>query len=135
MRYVRIDSDGAMEFAPNVENNERLRAIIIADGFLPYECEEMPDQSELSVIESYKLNHRQEEGCIVGYYEKIGADPAKINAEIQRLKAALADTDYKVVKNQELQMVGEACCYDPQELYDEREPLREAIRELEIYLS
>lgn len=135
MIYAKIHTNGDISISPKIKGGETLEAILIADGFVPYEEEELPDESELSSIGSYKLCYRQEEGQIVGYYEVVDVDLVKVNTEIERLKLELTATDYKVVKNQELQMVGEACAYDPHELYEIREPLREAIRELEIYLT
>lgn len=135
MKYARINSTGGLDVVVDPNLNESLIKAIIADGFISYECEAIPNDDELDAIESYKLCYRQEEDRIIGYYEKVAVDPEKVEAEIGRLKTELATTDYQVVKNQELQMVGQACAYDPQVLYNVREPLREAIRELEGYLD
>lgn len=132
MKYARINSDGS--YNETIANSESIAAIMIRDGFLPFECEDEPDGSDLSPIESYTQKMRREGDIIVGYYEKNDADPEKVEAEIVRLKAELSATDYMVVKNQELQMSGQELEYDPDELHNTRQPLREAIRELESYL-
>lgn len=132
MKYARINSDDSYSIA--IANSDSIAARIVQDGFLPFECEDAPDESDLSPIESYTCKARREGDIIVGYYEKIDVDPEKVKAEIVRLKAELSATDYMVVKNQELQMAGVELEYDPDELHNTRQPLREAIRELEDYL-
>jgi hypothetical protein len=69
---------------------------------------------------------------------------AKIEQSISLLKQQLADTDYKVVKNMEYQMAMMSSVepnqiildlYDPQELHNERQALRDKINELENLLK
>ncbi len=138
MEFVKITDEGNW-IAPiptgiTEEFKNQMIESILNDGYLPLEDEGEPDGATLTAIESYKRRYRQEEDHVVGYYEKI-VDPVKVESEITRLKAELADSDYKVTKNHELQMLGLACEYDPTELHAQREPLREAIRELETYLA
>ncbi len=135
MRYAKFDENGALLTTVVPTNRPHLAEVVARDGFLPYEIEELPDETEISAIESYQLLHREENGRIIGYYDLLEIDLSKVEAEIQRLKEELTASDYKVVKNQELQMVGLGCEYDPAELHSLREPLREAIRELELYLA
>lgn len=69
---------------------------------------------------------------------------AKIEQSISLLKQQLADTDYKVVKNMEYQMAMMSSIepnqiildlYDPKELHNERQALRDRINELENLLK
>lgn len=71
-------------------------------------------------------------------------DTLKINTQISILKQQLADTDYKVVKNMEYQMAMMSSVepntiildlYDPKELHNERQALRDKINELENLLK
>jgi hypothetical protein len=50
---------------------------------------------------------------------------------LQSLKTQLSATDYKVIKCYEYNLVGEALPYDISLLHEEREAIREQIRELE----
>lgn len=139
MIYAKI-KDGGVQVVPIPSGgSERQRAAIIesavADGFMPLEEEGSHNEDDLGVIESYEARYRQEEGRVVKYFEKVEVDITKVEAEIERLKVELSATDYRVTKNQELQMVGLDYEYDPEELRAQREPLREAIRELEAYLA
>lgn len=68
----------------------------------------------------------------------------KIEQSIAELKQQLADTDYKVVKNMEYQMAMMTSAepnqiildlYNPQELHNERQALRDKINELEQLLK
>ena len=51
--------------------------------------------------------------------------------KIRLLKERLAATDYKVLKNAEAQMAGDALPYNPVALHAERQPLRDEINRLE----
>lgn len=139
MEYARISERGVglTSIPARMSESQRSKMLssILKCGFLPVEDEGAPDEASLGAIESYEPRYRQEDGRIVRYYEKVAVDIVKVAAEIERLKAELAATDYQVTKNQELQMLGLACQYDPHELHAQREPLREAIRELEGYLA
>lgn len=135
MTYAKFDEAGELMVTKIPAERPHLAEVVARDGFLPYEVEERPDEAAIGAIESYQLLHREEDGRIIGYYEVVAVDQTKVQAEIARLKEELTASDYKVVKNQELQMVGLECEYDPAELHTLREPLREAIRELELYLA
>lgn len=50
---------------------------------------------------------------------------------IKALEAQLTETDYKVIKCYEYSLVGLELPYDIQALHEEREAIREQIRELE----
>lgn len=57
--------------------------------------------------------------------------PIDNSVEIEKLKAQLASTDYKVIKCSEAQMAGEELPYDIVALHAERQALRDQINELE----
>ena len=50
---------------------------------------------------------------------------------IERLKDALYEQDYKVIKNAELNALGLTLEYDPQELHTERQAIRDEINLVE----
>lgn len=51
--------------------------------------------------------------------------------KIRRLKNQLSDTDYKIIKCSEYQLVGKEAPYDVEKLHAERQSLRDQINELE----
>jgi hypothetical protein len=59
----------------------------------------------------------------------------KVNKSIITLKQQLSDTDYKVIKNMEAQLVNEELPYDSVTLHAERQALRDKINELEELLK
>ena len=62
-------------------------------------------------------------------------DYKKCGNEITNLKQQLSDTDYKVIKNMEAQLVNEELPYDSVTLHAERQALRDKINELEQLIS
>ncbi len=134
MMYAKILAKGDVTTTYAAERDIALNETLLRDGFLPFEREEEPEDV-VDGLGGYELLYRQDKDHIVGYYVAIERDPQKIEARIATLKEELAATDYKVVKNQELQMLGQACAYDPEALHAEREPIRVAIRELEGYVA
>lgn len=60
--------------------------------------------------------------------------PARVKAEIARLKGELAAGDYRVVKCQECMMLGLPLPYPAEPLHGEREALRAEINRLEALL-
>lgn len=67
------------------------------------------------------------------YIEK--ADTGGIRQEINSLKQALTDTDYKVLKCYEASLIGETMPYDISSVHTERQALRDKINDLETKLS
>lgn len=53
-------------------------------------------------------------------------------AEIEKLKAQLASTDYKVVKLAECLAIGSEMPYNAQELHQQRQAIRDRINQLEM---
>ncbi|MFI3248893.1 MAG: hypothetical protein R3Y39_07190 [Rikenellaceae bacterium] len=133
MQYIKFNEDGNAETTYVADGNISLTEVVTELGFIPCEYEERPSDDTLGLLESYELRYRNEGDHYVGYYGVVEVSAEKVEAEIVRLKGELADTDYQVTKNQELQMAGFACVYDPTELHTTRESIREAIRELEVY--
>ena len=62
-------------------------------------------------------------------------DYKKCGNEITNLKQQLSNTDYKVIKNMEAQLVNEELPYDSVTLHTERQALRDKINELEELLK
>ena len=56
---------------------------------------------------------------------------AESDAEIARLKAELAATDYQIIKCSECMLLGEPMPYDVAELHERRQAIRDAINALE----
>lgn len=59
----------------------------------------------------------------------------QMQERIVRLKQALADSDYKVIKCAEAQMAGVELPYNIAELHAERQELRDMINELELIVD
>lgn len=62
-------------------------------------------------------------------------DTGGIRQKINRLKQALTDTDYKVLKCYEASLIGSALPYDINSVHSERQALRDKINELETRIS
>ena len=60
---------------------------------------------------------------------------ASYQAEIDALKAQIAEGDYKVIKCAEAQLMGEELPYDVEQLHTERQALRDRINELEQLIT
>lgn len=67
-------------------------------------------------------------------YEK-RFDRRKIRDEIEALKTALSDSDYKITKCYEASLLGQKLPYDVAALHTERQALRDKINELEPLLK
>ena len=60
-----------------------------------------------------------------------GSAVAKAKLQISKLKKTLAETDYKIVKCYEYQLVGLDLPYDTVALHEERQTIRDKINQLE----
>jgi len=69
------------------------------------------------------------------YETRKANEPVSPETEIERLKAELAETDYKIIKCSEYQLAGQPLPYDIQALHTERQALRDQINQLEATLS
>ena len=103
----------------------------------------IPDNYDEHTMELSKEIVEREDGDYEYKYTAV-VSVAKIEQSIAEIKQQLDDTDYKVVKNMEYQMVMMASAepnqiildlYDPQELHNERQALRDKINELEQLLK
>jgi hypothetical protein len=74
---------------------------------------------------------------IAGYapVEPEPTEREQMQERIVRLKQALADSDYKVIKCAEAQMAGVELPYNIAELHAERQELRDTINELELVVE
>jgi hypothetical protein len=111
-------------------------------GYLPCDTEEKPqEKSGYNIVENFSFD---EETQRWKHYWELKFDKEKASNEIAILKQQLTNTDYKVIKNMEYQMAMMATredsqvildLYDPKELHDERQALRDRINELEQLLK
>ena len=60
---------------------------------------------------------------------------ASYQAEIEQHKAQIAESDYKVIKCAEAQMMGIEMPYNVTTLHDERQALRDKINQIEIEIQ
>ena len=63
---------------------------------------------------------------------KTEIDIEKQKSEISILKKQLQETDYKIIKSSEYQLLGLEVPYNLEELHIERQSLRDRINELEL---
>lgn len=69
------------------------------------------------------------------YQSRKALEPVPAEQQISDLKTQLAETDYKIIKCYEYQLVGLELPYDIQTLHAERQAIRDQINELELQLS
>ncbi len=77
MTYAKITSEGRLEQVANFNLTDIVIEKLTADGFLPYECE--PKPSDYESRRDYQLYYRQEDGKIIGYYDRAPLDKLKAN--------------------------------------------------------
>ncbi len=132
MKYIRKDSNNSY----CVSSNEIKGFKKLYDGVVPNDYDETTMELKREIVE-------REDGDYEYKYTAV-ISKAKIEQSIVLLKQRLAETDYKVIKNMEYQMAMMATSetnqivldlYDPQELYNERQALRDKINELENLLK
>lgn len=116
---------------------------LIAVGYKPINEGVLPENYDNNTMELQKEIIEREDGDFEYKYTAV-ISKAKIEQSIVLFKQRLAETDYKVIKNMEYQMAMMATSetnqivldlYDPQELYNERQALRDKINELENLLK
>lgn len=106
--------------------------MIEADGFKIYD--ENAGEPEIGKFQSLNPVYHEVSGKITLFWEIVD-DADKIKAEINRLEAELATTDYQVIKSYEYALAGIAPAYDFMQIHPEREGIRVRIRELEQLLE
>lgn len=104
------------------------------DGFKElHETEPPTDYNEETMELKQEIVEREDGDYEYKYTAVISV--ANIEQSISLLKQQLADSDYKVIKNMEAQMVQQELPYSSQELHNERQALRDRINELEELLK
>jgi hypothetical protein len=114
-RYARLNEAGKIVFAPPSLTAQQL----VDGGYLEYAEKERPAGPY-----SYRPVYSESGGKVERDWE---AYPNY--AEIDRLGAELAATDYKVIKCYELSLVGGEIPYDISGLHAARQELRDRINE------
>ena len=121
---------------PNIQDLINIGYKQVHEGIIPDEYDEYTMELTKDIVE-------REDGEYEYKYTAV-VSKAKIEKSISILKQQLADTDYKVVKNMEYQMAMMTSVepntiildlYDPKELHNERQALRDKINELENLLK
>ena len=102
-------------------------------GYFPCIIKEKPEEKEgYDLIGNFVFNDDTQEW--IKYWEyKLNKEI--LYKEIISLKQQLSETDYKVIKNMEAQLVNEELPYDSVTLHAERQALRDKINELEELLK
>lgn len=94
------------------------------------------DESKLHTDDGYIIYvEPYDTGDHISYNYIKKFDYQKINKQIQELKQALSDSDYKITKCYEANLLGKELPYDMVELHNERETKRLQINELEAKLQ
>lgn len=106
----------------------------VNEGFKELHETEPPTDYNEETMELKKEIVEREDGDYEYKYTAV-ISVAKIEQSISLLKQQLADSDYKVIKNMEAQMVQQELPYCSQELHNERQALRDKINELENLLK
>lgn len=94
---------------------------------------EKPEEKEFFETSNIFSFNKEEQRYEKTWVQKVNI--VKINEQISLLKQQLLDTDYKVIKNMEAQLVNEELPYDSVTLHVERQVLRDKINELEELLK
>ena len=127
-------------------NENRIVEIKQVDDFTQEELLEMVEQGWREIIDVEKPSYNEDieylhryvkiedDGSYKNVYV-VMTDRDKAVNQISLLKQQLADTDYKVIKNMEAQLVNEELPYDSVALHGERQALRDKINELEELLK
>jgi hypothetical protein len=123
------------QFYREVEVSEEDLQTYLNEGYYPIVLESLSVVGEMDIYDlnpTYSFNETEKV-----WIKKIKFEVShkKIIKKISNMKQQLADTDYKVVKNMESQMAMEELPYEPIELHNERQVLRDKINELETLLK
>lgn len=85
-------------------------------------------------LQGIKERYEELEDKIIIHYDIVEHTPTKVHTKISFLKKSLAEWDYKVSKNNEYRDAGLPLPYDPTEIHQRNQPLRDEINELENIL-
>ena len=120
-----------------MEETQELEFYIGQKFYAPYppEAAVWCNANNVMIVEKHEEQETEEGTVDVKYYE-ICAVPEPSAEEIKQqqiaeLKAQLDDTDWKIVKCSEYQLVGQELPYDIAALHVQRQTLRDQINELE----
>ena len=132
MKIVRKDISGYSIYDSNAFDQEIIDEML-SNGFKELHETEPPTDYNEETMELKQEIVEREDGDYEYKYTAV-VSKAKIEKSISLLKQQLANTDYKVIKNAESQMVMEEPPYGPIELHSERSLLRNKINILENLL-
>lgn len=125
-----INNSLAMIYVENMPQYEMDTAI--NNGFKHLIFDEKPI---ISNIQGFKERYEELDDKIIVHYDIVEYDRHKVENQIRELKELLTASDYKVQKNIEFRDAGLELPYDPTDLHNERQPLRDRINELEELLT
>lgn len=128
MQLAKFENGILITTCADSEDRELINTMV-ADGLKLY-IEEPATEVELAEFQVLELRHREEAHQIVAHYELVDNSPDRIAAEIDRLKAELAATDYQVIKSYEYTLAGVEPPYDIAELHFQRQTIRDKITRL-----
>lgn len=103
------------------------------DGYLPYKP--AGSKPELSIFQGLDITYQVIDKEIVQVYTIIDNDKGKLGKEIGRIKKALSDDDYKIIKCYEASLLGKSLPYDLLSLHLERQAARDRVNELEAVIG
>jgi hypothetical protein len=129
--YAKL-TDGQLATTCVDEENTDLTAMILADGFKPYD--DSAPKPAVGEFGAAVAAYVEDADGIRLRWDIVEHSPEKLTAEIARLESALAATDYQVIKSYEYTLAGNASPYDITALHTERQAIRDRIRELEALL-
>lgn len=144
MYLAKQQSEDYINCAYVEDSNLKLQNSYLSDGFSEVIITNVkpPKKNEYSIVDII-VEYDSTLNAFIGKFVNV-LDIEKCKKEISIIKQQLANTDYKVVKNMEYQMAMMATSennqiildlYDPQELHNERQALRDKINELEQLLK
>lgn len=85
-------------------------------------------------LQGIKERYEEQEDKIIVRYDIVEYNPFKVKQRIDTLKQQLSQWDYKVSKNNEYRDVELPLPYNPTEIHQRNQPLRDEINELENIL-
>lgn len=131
MELAKIQDNGMVDVVFCSPSDGLRMTKLRESGYLDFVANEQPQvKSGQIAVDSCKII----DGKVVQSWE-IKTNPEAIQAQISELKEQLSESDYKVMKCYECSLVGKALPYDIQELYTERQSIRDEINRLESLLG
>jgi hypothetical protein len=131
MEYIK-HIKGNLYDIQQIKNKEE-EEIFISKGYSQLEEKEKPLKRDGYIVDTY-IKFDESEGKFYRYWIE-HLDTTNIEQSISVLKQQLSDSDYKVIKNMEAQLVNEELPYNSVTLHTERQALRDKINELEELLK